>query len=316
MTAVNIFTWDGTISSGATALYNPVTNPGAGFPATVASTLVALDPTTWVWKPQEYKPGLDPMVGIPWKTGSMGRGLSMGIEAILATPGKIVLCGLSQGAWIADLIYEELRNPLGALHSRYSDLVANVTFGSPRRPHGHSVSHAIAGAVEPAGHGGINFSTQVSFGTVPGIMELPCDDFVLQFCNHGDAASDSPTDPDLVTVLGILGNYIYQGDMEFGIGMFAQIAVTLATVAPTLLLHLDDAIALAKQWFSMAQDMDHNPHAQYGAPYAYSSMVSPDKTAVQLAVEYLTPIGATYASGPDAAPPAAVGVSWWQTPPD
>ena len=147
MAPITIYTMDGTGSKSATQPNNPDINPGGGFPASVAMNLVAADPVTWQWYPVDYNPGfaipkdfpIDGTDGFA-NSGSARRAIDIVTAHMLTNPNYVVLCGLSQGAWISDMLYVELRTSAGSLHAQYPYLLGVVTFGSPRRPHGHTLT--------------------------------------------------------------------------------------------------------------------------------------------------------------------------------
>ena len=175
-------------------------DPTSGFSAEVARRLVAAEPATWEWFPVDYKPGFMPHRDIPYLSttpgvGSATRAVAIVTEHVLSNPNYFVFSGGSQGAWISEMLYEELRNPAGTLYSKYPYLLNVVDFGSPRRPHGHTLTFAD-NLIDPVGQGACgNARYRTSFGTVPGVMDHPPSDGEIQwFCNQNDPASDCAAD--------------------------------------------------------------------------------------------------------------------------
>lgn len=247
---INLITFDGTASQSPTNYeISEAMDPdptltveqrrlGGGFPANVAVRLldpVGGDPTNWNWVPMDYKPGfrvqsffdLDQPLGLPFqfvsgnktwdipqKTGSIGRALAMLGAKLPTLPGPIVLCGLSQGAWICSLAYHEFVNPAGLFHDRVDDLKAIVNFGSPRRKRSHTIP--LPGSIQPLGEGAADFNHELSFGNVPGLVQDP-PEWMWEFCMLDDAASDSSTDPTIKSALAAVTDFLYDGDFESGI---------------------------------------------------------------------------------------------------
>lgn len=301
--SVTIFTFDGTGSQVPTnfeisesPLYNDP-NPaltlaqrylGGGFPANVARRLLAHDSATWKWYPVDYKSGFrlfNPFApsatyDIPLRNGSIGRALGMLGGALQKTPGKIALCGLSQGAWICDLAWEEFSNPSGLFHDRLSDLVAIVTFGSPRRPYG--LTPDLPGAIKPAGQGVADFPHQMSFGTVPGLVADP-PEFMQAYCMINDAASDSSTVEPTRSAAAALAEYFFDGDIEDGMRLLSKFADIVIDIGGTITWDMlkpdgDSPFALSK-WLPFTAGAAGgdarilNPHAQYNS-FAYDALVT------------------------------------------
>ena len=315
-----------------------------GFPANVARRLLARDPVAWQWLPIDYKPGFriynpafpNLTYDFPFKNGSIGRALSMLGAALPYVDGKIVLCGLSQGAWVCDLAFEEFRDPNGLFHSRYSDLVSVVTFGSPRRPPGRSID--LPNAIHGTGQGFLaTTQLELSFGTVPGLVNNP-PNWMWHFNQLGDVASDSASTEPQKTAIGAIFNFLWDGDFDSSLGLAANIAPIVIDVAGELIWQTlkpggTSPFALHK-WIPFLGSASgdarvDNPHGQYNS-YSYTGITGNTtefsggtaawgtigaKTGVDLAVEYLLGVGAQYANAP-ATPRASLGYTWWQTPPD
>lgn len=186
MTEITIYTFDGTASEGATVISDPVTNPGGGYPAELASLLVAEDPTVWSWYPVEYEPNafLDKLSPVGT---AIQRGVDLATEHILETPGKIVLSGLSQGSLVSGTLYNEFR--YGNLQSRRSDLIAVINFGDGLRPPGWTIP--LLGAIDPGGAGAATAPMRQSYGWSSGLIRDP-EDLYWAFTNPRDAASCAP----------------------------------------------------------------------------------------------------------------------------
>ena len=239
---VYIFTFGGTASEGGvdyeiseymdpnTSLTPAQRRVGGGFGANVAIRLLEENPKNWVWRPIDYKPGFrlqnffnpNETYDIPQKNGSIGRALTMlGFELNrLPSGAKIVLAGLSQGGWICDLAFEEFRDDDGMFHQWYDDLVAVVTFGSPRRPHDHHIP--LPGAILPPGQGVADFPHELSFGTVPGLVADP-PDYMWSFCMLDDAAGDNARSGPIHDAQSIVANFLWDGDLTAGLPLLTQL---------------------------------------------------------------------------------------------
>lgn len=340
---ITIYTMDGTGSPSAT-LPNGPGNKGGGFPASLAMNLVAADPVTWQWFPVDYKPGFGitkdvPIMKLAGNTdptrGSANRAFNIVSAQILSSDNYFVLSGLSQGAWISDFLYEELRNPAGSLHSKYPYLLGVITFGSPRRPHGHTLTDHLLSAsgfstsdiIDPSGRGACGAATYTTptFGSVPGIMTSPPSNGEVQwFCNLNDAASDSATmlDNNVADVVEAVAHFMWEGAASSGLSLITQLTQFALTAGlnPT---EFHNFIDVMQQWSPFAGFVpivgklapDENPHAMYADPHPYTALSGNTLSAVTLATNYLLKLGAQYATGP-ATPIPKDSYSWWQTPPD
>jgi hypothetical protein len=300
--SVTIFTFDGTGSVSPTNFEisedptwgdpNPALtflqrNVGGSFPVNVARRLLAHDANTWKWYPVDYKPGGRvmnlPLFGtydIPLRNGSIGRALAILGGALQKISGPIVLCGLSQGAWICDLAWEEFNHPDGLFHSRLSDLVGIVTFGSPRRPAGLTIS--AAGAIKPAGQGACDFPHQMSFGTVPGLVADP-PSFMQAFSMLNDAASDSATTSPTKEAVAALAELVWDGDLDSGLRLIPQLSSTIIDIFGAGIWDFikpggDSPFAFSK-WLPFfggasvgADTRVLNPHAHYNS-FAYDPLI-------------------------------------------
>jgi len=287
-------------------------DPTWGFCAEVAMRLVAADPATWEWFPVDYKPGFMPHRDIPYMStnpgvGSATRAVAIVTEHVLSNPNYFVLCGCSQGAWISEMLYEELRNPAGTLYSKYPYLLNVVDFGSPRRPHGHTLTFAdnLIGLVGQGACGNATYRT--SFGTVPGVMDDPPSDGEIQwFCNQNDPASDCAaylTTNVADGLAAILRWFMGGADIRSGVSLITR--MLRIPVGLTLNNETASLISVIKQWWPFVggamgspNAKDNNPHAQYDDPYPYTSIAGNTKSGVTLATEYLLGRGAQYATGP------------------
>jgi hypothetical protein len=266
-------------------------NLGGGFPQNVARRLKAHDSNTWNWYPIDYKSGFrmpgtnvfpfNQTFDVPLKNGSIGRALAMLGGALQKTSGKIVLCGLSQGAWICDLAWEEFNHPDGMFHSRLSDLVGIVTFGSPRRPYG--LVPSIPGVINPPGQGALDFPLEMSFGSVPGRVADP-PSFMQAFCQIDDAASDSTrTDPQKAAISAV-AEFCWDGDIDSGARLIPQIATVVTDLVGSLVWDFikpggDSPFAISK-WLPFATGAQagsdtrfRNPHAHYNS-FAYDAVIN------------------------------------------
>lgn len=335
---ITIYTLDGTGSPSAT-LPNGPGNKSGGFPASVATNLVAADPVTWQWYPVEYKPGFRFPQDVPLyelfgnsnpERGSGRRGINMVCDHILSNPNYFVISGLSQGAWLSDLIYEELRNPAGRLHSKYPYLLGVITFGSPRRPHGYTLTNHLLNAsgfstadiIDPIGRGACGDELYpTSFGTVPGIMQAPPTNGEVQwFCNLDDAASDTHgyVHTDVEEAVAAIARLLFGGTFASALQLTTQLVQIPVGLNVSQFNNLKTVI---KQWMPFVSGAFGgenegpnltNPHATYNVEY--TALAGNSLSAVQLATNYLLKLGAQYATGPTAPIPKD-SYSWWQTPP-
>jgi hypothetical protein len=196
MPTITIYTFDGVASTGAARPYDPVKNPSGGFPAELATKLVAADSSTWGWTPIDYSPGQ--ILNYEPFGAALDRGLSAAVEQILSTPGKVVLSGYSQGSLLATAVYNEFR--LGSLQSRQSDLIGIFNFGDATRPAGWTVP--LYGSRDPGGTGAMTLTYKQTYGYGPGLVSNP-ESLYWSFANIGDqvAAASSGMQPTLSQVI-------------------------------------------------------------------------------------------------------------------
>ncbi len=238
--------------------------------------------------------------------GSATRAVAIVTEHVLSNPNYFVFSGGSQGAWISEMLYEELRNPAGTLYSRYPYLLNVVDFGSPRRPRGHTLTFAD-NVIDPIGQGACgNASYRTSFGTVPGVMDSPPSDGEIQwFCNQNDPASDCAADLNTAAANGLAAilRWVMGGaDIRSGVSLITHMLRIPFRLTPDETANL---LGVIKQWWPFVNGVvgspnakDNNPHAQYDDPYPYTSIAGNTRSAVALATEYLLARGAQYATGP------------------
>ena len=180
--------------------------------------------------------------------------------------GPIVLCGLSQGAWICDLAYRHFTDPLGDFYDRRDDLKAVVTFGSPLRPYGHTIP--LAGAISPTGQGVADFPHTLSFGTVPGLVPSPPVN-MWSFCMLDDAASDNDRlAGSMKTAQNALAEFLYDGDVDSGIPLVFQFLPLLAGLGVSAVWNLVNPLAASKysigKWLPFAAGAGSNPNLPPG----------------------------------------------------
>lgn len=319
--AVNLVTFDGTGSLAPTnyeiseamdpnpSLTVRQRNLGGGFPANVAVRLAADQPNLWRWWPVDYRPGFNLQQAFnptapydwPFRTGSMGRAVAQFGAILPQMSGKIVLCGLSQGAWICDLLWEEFNNPAGLFYSRRSDVVGVVTFGSPPRPFGRTIP--TLGAISPTGQGVAIFEHTLSFGTVPTLGVSPHEN-TWAFCQLDDAASDNDRTGQMAAAQQALAEFIYDGDVDSGIPLVFQMPTLLAGVLGafgteawnTLIKPTVDTRYSIGKWIPFlsgsAAKLDEvvsptndpragNPHAAYNSS-AYDALITAPAVSTQL----------------------------------
>jgi hypothetical protein len=304
-----------------------------GTAVSVAKNLVAADPVTWQWYPVDYKPGFAIPDDLPMgaaNSGSARRAINMVTAHILSNPNYVVVAGDSQGGMISDFLYEELRNPAGSLHSKYSNLLTVMSFGSPRRPHGHTLSPDCLAAsgfstgqlIDPVGQGiAGDLLYQMSFGTVPGVMASPPTNGEVQwFCNQRDVAADSTAylNGNVENFVAAMTHLFWDGELSvFGVvGSIVQLAFGLLDISEWA-----SVIDLIKQWWPFGGgDLGSpvgfpNPHIEYEDPYPYTGITGCTISGVTIATNYLRKLGAQYAAGPVVPVPKA-SYSWWQIPPD
>ncbi len=345
MKKISIYTYDGSGSLGATYTSGPYIAPGqepgnelpytgGGFPASLASMLVAYDPLTWEWHPVEYKPM------VFGAAISVERGLEMGRQQIAADPNYIVLSGLSQGTFITGNLYNEFR--YGALQDKRDDLIAIVNFGDAMRPPGWTIppasavkylGHSSGDVLDPGGSGACRFPIPVSYGVHTGRLVDP-EPFYWAFAMQNDMATTVPNSgavaqlqSDFAYTLG-LAKYADDGDPATNEAVtFLQDLFTY--LRGKFIAHPIETVASALQalaaWIPMFIPTDilgiempiSNPHAKYADPNAYDSLANNSLSAVRLGYQYLTQLGREYAGDPASTySTASTRVGWWVDPPD
>lgn len=205
MPTVTIYTLDGVASTGASRPYDPVRNPAGGFPAELATRLVAADSATWAWTPIDYSPGQILTAYEPFGY-AVARGVADATNKILATPGKIVLASYSQGSILAATLYNEFR--YGNLRSRRSDLIGIVNFGDAHRPAGWTPP--LYGVRDAGGAGAMTQPIRQSYGnSSSGLITLP-ERLYWSFANLGDEAAAAPS--GMQPLLGqVIRRILYSG---------------------------------------------------------------------------------------------------------
>lgn len=333
---ISIYTYDGSGSMGATYTSGPYvanakgqTYAGGGYPASLASMLIAYDPLTWEWHPVEYKPL------VLGAHVSIERGLEMGRTQIAADPNYIVLSGLSQGTFITSNLYNEFR--YGALQDKLDDLIAIVNFGDALRPQGWTIppagavkylGHSAGDVLDPGGHGACMFPIPLSYGDHTGQLE-DVDDFYWSFANMGDPATTVLSDAagmlqsQLAYDMGHAEGEGFDQVMDFvqDLGSYFMQKYS-SELTPTALVR--DVIEALVQWIPFVIKPNiwgieipmSNPHGKYGNPNPYTSLANNTKSAVTLGFEYLSKLGREYAGDPLATyTTTSPSVGWWVNPP-
>ena len=119
-------------------------NMWQGFPADLGRACEK----RWFFQPVNYPAKAFPMAP------SVELGRAELKRLIRERPGKIALCGYSQGALVTSALWKhDICDPRGDLHDRKGDVVAAVTFGNPARELGVANGNRLAGIPVPAGRG-------------------------------------------------------------------------------------------------------------------------------------------------------------------
>lgn len=191
-----------------------------GFQADLARAVELIADGMWVWQMVHYPAAVFPM------RPSVLIGMQNLVDAINRTPGKLVLCGYSQGALVVCAIWRDyILNPAGALHHRLNDVVAVIAYGNPMRAPGIAHGNLLAGQPVPGkddGHvtGGIAgpADLQPEECLFPQGHPMAGQPAVLDFANPGDLYASAPVGAqpwESETEVGALETLIYEAVQDF-----------------------------------------------------------------------------------------------------
>ena len=246
-----------------------------------------VDKNYWNWVDVDY-PG-DKLSFDSWfkmnETSEEGKQIL--IDLINRTPGKFALCGMSQGAAVISSVYQEIQS--GILQGRKDDLIAGITFGSPKRQLGHT----IPGGVCP----GIYRGGSTTHGILGSDLLANVDSWIWwDFANPDDFAADIGDNTPFGISSQAIFQFMYQNpttansylnDLKDGFdrGAFSGLSTTksaLTSVALTLENVLFAGATTALTNFENPSD----GHMRYHLPYL-NLPGNTTKSAVQLAIERL-----------------------------
>ena len=226
------------------------------FGVTAKMTFVPIDPAIWDFVNINYPAAAFPM------SASVQQGKAMVIKAIKSRPGPFALTGASQGSWVMDEVYNEIR--YGSLQSRRKDLLAGCQFGDPMREKGVT----FPGCPDP-GLWNVPGSRSGGHGLLPASKRLKgTESLWWEFANVGDPVATT-------------------GDDAFGVRIqsFADFAL-LGGGNLKSVLGLGELVDVFKRILGPSA-----PHNAYGSLPAYPGA---KETASQIAVKYLNAVGQNY----------------------
>lgn len=315
---ITIYTFDGTASPGAAIghgetatsvpdgsefsnFFNTAVNSG-GFPATVAKRLIDEYEDSWDWYPVEYLPHRLLTRGNPM-SAAHDRAVSDVTQHILSHSNDVVLVGYGQGSIPAASLYNEFRS--GNLQSRRTRLLAVVNFGDMRRPLAASI--AYSGVSIPPGNGVLNFSTFTqSYGQVESLVADP-ETLYWSLSQVDDPASTAAGRVGQLSSL-IAKRLMYStGSVLSGFsnsgfrGALGSIVQNILDTTTFTRFDMDLALPSVLTWLgypgssgvflpgpdiTVARVLD-NRHVSYADPYTPLYENPGDKSAVDIAFEYL-----------------------------
>ncbi len=223
---------------------------------TAQKTFVPIDPAIWDFVNINYPAACFPMAG------SVQQGKAMVIKAIKSRPGPFALAGTSQGSWVMDEVYNEIR--YGSLQSRRKDLLAGCQFGDPMREEGVM----FPGCPDP-GLWNVPGSRSGGHGLLPVSKRLKgTESLWWEFANVGDPVATT-------------------GDDAFGVRIqsFADF-VLLGGGNLKSVLGLGELVDVFKRIL-----LPNSPHNGYSSLPAYPGA---KETSSQIAVKYLNAVGQNY----------------------
>jgi hypothetical protein len=183
---------------------------GPGFPADLGRALERSVPGLYYWQPIGYPAAVYPM------RPSVEAGAEELVNQINRHPGRIVLCGYSQGALVTNKVWrEEILAEGGRLHHRKDEVIALITYGDPQRCPGIARGNIYAQTPVPK---------KLNGQTTGGIAGPDCltaeqtPEFFLSFANNGDLYAAAPVGDQPWTQQTDVGHnqtLIYESVMEF-----------------------------------------------------------------------------------------------------
>jgi hypothetical protein len=206
---------------------------GPGFPADLGRLLSSTAPNLYYWQPIGYQAAVYPM------RPSVEAGAEELITQIDRHPGRIVLCGYSQGALVTNRVWrDEILAEGGRLHHRKDEVIAIITYGDPQRCPGLARGNTYARLPVPKKLNG--FTT----GGIAGPDCLTAEqtpEFFLSFANNGDLYASSPVGDSpwsSQTTVGHDQTLVYEAVMEFDGKDFLGLVSALTSVASTPAVNL------------------------------------------------------------------------------
>lgn len=206
---------------------------GPGFPADLGRMLERSAPGLFYWQPIGYPAAVYPM------RPSVHAGVDELVTQIDRHPGRIALCGYSQGALVTNTVWrDEILAPGGRLHHRKDEVIALITYGDPMRCPGIARGNAYARQPVPK---------KLNGQTTGGIAGPDCltaeqtPDFFLSFANNGDLYATAPVGDnpwETQTEVGHNQTLIYEAVMEFDGRDFLGLAKELTQVATVPMVNL------------------------------------------------------------------------------
>lgn len=198
---------------------------GPGYPADLGRALERTVPGLFYWQPIGYPAAVYPM------RPSVAAGVEELVTQIDRHPGRIVLCGYSQGALVTNAVWrDEILAPGGRLHRRKDEVIAIITYGDPMRCPGIARGNVYAGKPAPK---------KLNGQTTGGIAGPDCltieqtPEFFLSFANDGDLYAAAPVGNDpwsVSTEVGHNQTLIYEAVMEFNGRDFLGLAKEISEV--------------------------------------------------------------------------------------
>lgn len=204
---------------------------GPGFPADLGRALERTAPGLFYWQPIGYPAAVYPM------RPSVMAGAEELVNQIERHPGRIVLCGYSQGALVTNHVWrEEILSGDGRLHHRQQEVIAIITYGDPQRCPGIARGNAYARQPVPKK---LNGQTTGGIAGPDCLTAAQTPEFFLSFANNGDLYAAAPVGDDpwnTQTEVGHDQTLIYEAVMEFDGHDFLGLAKEIASVvsAPAL----------------------------------------------------------------------------------
>lgn len=247
---------------------------GPGFPADLGRAMERYAPGMYYWQPIGYPAAVYPM------RPSVETGAEELVNQINRHPGRIVLCGYSQGALVTNMVWrDEILAPGGRLHHRKDEVIAIITYGDPQRCPGIARGNTFAGQPVPK---------KLNGQTTGGIAGPDCltaeqtPEFFLSFANNGDLYAAAPVGDNpwsTQTEVGHNQTLIYEAVMEFDGQDFLGLATEIGSVATLPAVNLIPLVQAIWNGLTFFGQGTSAPHWTYD--------IAP-------AIKYLTQLGTKY----------------------